>query len=285
MSKLLATTIGRNGTSIMSQSPLSNDQIFRVAPSIFAPDAHESRSERYTYIPTVDILNGLRREGFEPFFAAQAKSRVPGKTEYTKHMVRLRHAGDITNQEGANEIILVNSHDGTSSYQLLAGFFRFVCQNGMVAGETVENQRVQHKGDIAQNVIECAYRVLDDMDKVTASRENMQSITLVEKEQRLLATAALGLRFGMNDAGLPAAPVSPDRALWYNRTEDRGNDLWKTFNRLQENLVRGGMRGHNANGGRTTTREVQGVDGLVGLNRALWTLAEGMAALKQGTAA
>ncbi|EER8463752.1 DUF945 domain-containing protein, partial [Escherichia coli] len=26
--------------------------------------------------------------------------------------------------------ILLNSHDGTSSYQMLPGYFRFVCQNG-----------------------------------------------------------------------------------------------------------------------------------------------------------
>ncbi|MNW03587.1 hypothetical protein D3C71_1995420 [compost metagenome] len=38
---------------------------------------------------------------------------------------RLRHASQINGRE-ANEIILLNSHDGTSSYQMLAGMFRLL---------------------------------------------------------------------------------------------------------------------------------------------------------------
>ena len=51
--------------------PLSEDQMRQAAPSIFADGKHASRSERYTYIPTIDVLRGLRREGFEPFMVAQ----------------------------------------------------------------------------------------------------------------------------------------------------------------------------------------------------------------------
>ncbi|CAB1371333.1 protein of unknown function (plasmid) [Denitratisoma oestradiolicum] len=79
------------------------------------------------------MLNGLRRGGFQPFMACQTRVRDDGKREHTKHMIRLRHADQIAGRE-ANEIILLNSHDGTSSYQMLAGMFRFVCQNGMVCG-------------------------------------------------------------------------------------------------------------------------------------------------------
>src|SRR3546814_6865351 len=68
-------------------------------------------------------------------------------------MIRLRHASQINGRE-ANEIILLNSHDGTSSYQMLAGMFRFVCQNGLVCGDTVADVRVPHKGDVAGHVIE-----------------------------------------------------------------------------------------------------------------------------------
>ncbi len=46
------------------------------APSIFSSGKHTSRSERCTYIPTIDVLCGLRKEGFEPFRVAQGASRV-----------------------------------------------------------------------------------------------------------------------------------------------------------------------------------------------------------------
>ena len=89
-----------------------------------------------------------------PAFHGDAnRVRDEGKREHTKHMIRLRHASQINGAE-ANEIVLLNSHDGTSSYQMLAGMFRFVCSNGLVCGNTVADVRVPHKGDVAGLVIE-----------------------------------------------------------------------------------------------------------------------------------
>jgi hypothetical protein len=140
---------------------LSDDQIRAVAPSIFADAPHESRSPWYSYIPTATVLQELRGEGFEPFMVCQTRVRQDGRRAYTKHMIRLRHASQISSRE-ANEIILLNSHDGTSSYQMLAGMFRFACQNGLVCGDTVADVRVPHKGDVAAQVIEGAYKVSDE---------------------------------------------------------------------------------------------------------------------------
>ncbi len=68
------------------------------------------------------------------------------------------------------------------------------------------------------------------------------------------------------------------------RHDDNKSDLWATFNRVQENVIKGGLRGVTvkANGERQNrkTREVNGIDQNVRLNRALWTLAEKMAELK-----
>jgi hypothetical protein len=130
----LASSFRHSSPMLRIDSPLSDDQICRVAPSIFADSKHESRSERYTYIPTIDVLNGLRNEGFQPFMVCQTRVRNPGKLDFTKHMLRLRHADQIGGEE-ANEIVLLNSHDGSSSYQMVAGLLRFVCKNGLVAGE------------------------------------------------------------------------------------------------------------------------------------------------------
>ncbi|MFP2623285.1 DUF932 domain-containing protein, partial [Escherichia coli] len=85
-------------------------------PSIFGEDRHTSRSERYAYIPTITVLENLQREGFQPFFACQTRVRDQSRRGYTKHMLRLRRDGEINGQH-VPEIILLNSHDGTSSYQ------------------------------------------------------------------------------------------------------------------------------------------------------------------------
>ncbi|MEN4807348.1 DUF932 domain-containing protein [Pantoea agglomerans] len=266
----LATNFAR-GNSLRSDVPLTDSQIMRVAPSIFAETEHESRSEQYSFIPTNLLLNNLRKEGFQPFMVCQTRSRIEGMREFTKHMIRLRHANQITGKV-ANEIILINSHNGASSYQMKAGVFRFVCQNGLVVGEDVADIRVKHKGDITGNVIEGAYEVLDAFKRVDESREAMQALNLSDEARHAFATAALTLRWDENKP----APVSPMQILRPKRAEDTKDDLWTTFNRVQENLIRGGLTGRNATGKRTTTRAVTGMDQDVKLNRALWVLSEEM---------
>jgi hypothetical protein len=274
--KTLATTFGRGSSSFKSNSPLTNDQLLTVAPSIFAEEKHDSRSERYTYIPTIDVLNGLRKEGFEPFFAAQSKSRIEGKSEFTKHMLRLRHPDMLAATE-ANEIILINSHDGTSSYQMLAGVFRFVCMNGMVTGDKVEDIRVPHRGNIIDNVIEAAYTIVDEFDEVEEDISVMKALQLTDGEQRAFAKAAISLKYDDPDKD---APIRPEQILIPRRYSDNQSDLWTKFNTVQEHLIRGGQRGRSATGSRTTARGVEAIDRNVKLNRALWILADEMAALK-----
>jgi len=277
MQRALSRNFAGNSNSLRSETALTDDQIFRVAPSIFAQEPHGSRSERYAYIPTIDVLNGLRKEGFEPFAVVQSKCRLEGKSEFTKHMIRMRHANNILAPQ-ANEIILLNSHDGTSSYQMLAGCFRFVCQNGMIAGDILEDIRIGHRGDVMGNVIEGAYTVLQGFDLVDESREIMQQTRLSHEEQAIFARSALMLRYDTDDAG--KAPIQADQLLRPHRREDTGTDLWSTFNVVQENALKGGLRGRTANNHRTTTRAVTGITQDMKLNQALWALAEGMRQLK-----
>jgi|SRR5579862_1109486 len=273
---MLASRFAPNSPVLRSDHPLSDDQIRSVAPSIFAEAKHQSRSERYSYIPTSAVLGELRKEGFEPFMVTQTRVRQDDRREFTKHMIRLRHPSQINGRE-ANEVILLNSHDGSSSYQMLAGMFRFVCKNGLVCGDTMADVRVPHKGDVTKAVIEGAYEILDGFENAAASRDAMQAITLAAGETQVFAHAALALKY--DDPDKPA-PISEDQLLAPRRFDDNHPDLWSVFNRAQENLMRGGLLGRSANGRRQRTRPVQGIDQNVRLNRALWLLAEGMRQLK-----
>lgn len=138
----LASRFGRANV-IRRDRPLTREELFCVVPSVFSEDKHASRSERYTCIPTITLLENLQREGFQPFFACQTRVRDQGKREHTKHMLRLRREGQITGHQ-VPEIILLNSHDGSSSYQMLPGLFRMVCQNGLICGESFGEVRVPH---------------------------------------------------------------------------------------------------------------------------------------------
>ena len=260
---------------------MSLEQVRAVAPSVFATAPHSSRSERYAYIPTVDILNGLAREGFRVVKAGQSRSRIPGKSDFTKHMLRLRHESTSTALqtlgETIPEVVLVNAHDGTSAYKLMAGMFRLVCLNGMVVADSlVGSLKVQHSGNITSKVIEGSFKVLENTHKAVDAAKTWAGIELSDDESLAFAEAAHTIRFGAEDT-----TINPVRLLAARRHDDQGNDLWRTFNRVQENVIRGGMQGLNATGTRrVTSRAVRGIDGDIRLNTALWQLAEKMAELK-----
>ena len=270
---------GAGATIIRSANALDDDQIRRAVPSVFADAKHGSRSDRYTYIPTSAVLAGLRKEGFLPFEARQGGSRDDEKRGYTKHLLRLRRDGSHAVGDSFREIVLLNSHDGTSSYQLMSGVFRLVCSNGLVVAEGfAQCIRIPHKGDIVSQVIDAAYTVIDQGAAIDNQVAEMRAIELRPAEQEAFAEAAAVLRFDGN------VPVQPRQINAPRRRDDVGNDLWRTFNRTQENLVRGDISYTHTNDAgmrsRRTTRAVNGIDGNVTLNRALWTLAAKMQEIK-----
>lgn len=275
---------GKGAVELVSQNgmPLDLDQIAHACPSVMAAGKHSSRSERYTYISTFDLMRGLAKEGFHPHSILQAGAKDAEKRAFTKHLIRFRSETAVRNINGSKyEICLLNSHDGTTSEKMFGGFFRFACKNGSIFfdGDATE-VRVPHSGNVLDKVIEGAYTVLNQATHAIEHVENFQSIQLNREEQLALATAARELRFE------ETSPVLPQQLLDVRRSEDGGNDLWTTFNRVQENVLRGGLSYVQTNPEtrrqtRRTTLPVRSVDGDVKLNRALWVLAEQMAKIKQ----
>lgn len=280
-----------NGGAIYARDGevLTNDQLRAAVPSIFATEAHESRSERFAPIPTVSVLDGLRKEGFQPVMAQQSKTRVPGKADFTKHLLRMRHTSLANTKGEAFEIILVNANDGTAAYSLNSGIFRFVCANGCFAGESFGTQKIRHSGNPMDDVIEGAFQVLDDAPRLLGQIDAFKGINLNRDEQLILAEAAHQLRFPQayvpEEERTKSAPILPQLLLRPRRTEDRATDLWTTSNVVQEHIIRGGDNGRvlDLTSGRSRaqrTRPVTGIDQSRALNVALMTLTERMAALK-----
>lgn len=258
---------------------LSNDELNRRAPAAFADAAHDSRSARYAYIPTLRVIEALRDSGFQPVRATQSNSRL-GRQCFTKHMIsfaRMDGTQMLRVGDSVPQVNLVNSHDGTSAYNLIAGLYRLACNNGlMVADSCVQSVKVQHTGDIVGRVIEGSFAVIDGAVKAGAVAQRWGNILLTQREQNAFVDAAALLRW---DEG--TAPIAAERLITPKRDADIGDDLWRVFNRAQENLIGGGQRGRNAKNRRMTVRPVAAIDGNVKLNRALWSLAESMERMKE----
>ena len=271
---------------------LTLDQIRARVPSIFAEAPHESRSAKFTHIPTSAVLEGLMREGFVPVEASQGGSRQEGKADFTKHAIRLRLQDNAPAIVGRGdelypEIMLMNAHDGTSAYKLIPAAYRVLCANGLVSSTSLGEQKVPHKGDVVREVIEGAFSVVKTLPQVVETAQAWSGIRLEQRAQVALADAVAALRWEPQEVGeqiVPTAPVRAEQLLQAKRPGDTGNDLWLTFNRLQEGVMKGGQSYHTRNdkGQVTGTRKVRpinGVDDTRRINQAMWLLTERMAAM------
>src|SRR3546814_11410939 len=120
-------------------------------------------------------------------------------------MLRLRRDEGIGKPEAA-EVIIVNSHDGTSAYQMFAGMLRFVCTNSMIAGERFEEVRVPHKGNIEHDIIEGVYTVAVDFPRLFDASENITTVRLTEDDSLLLVEVRL-----VSPSGVGEHPYRPQK--------------------------------------------------------------------------
>lgn len=254
------------------KSGLSIDQIREAAPSVFNLHAHESRSERYHVAPTVEVLERMMADGFKVVLAGQQRSRSADKLLFTRHVLRLRKEGVHSIDDCFPEVILTNSHDGSSSYRLMFGLFRSICQTQLSVGDaTIAGQKVTHSAkDTAEKVVEGANDVLAKTPIIKDAMDSWKLITLTDKEQELLAKQALTLHYGDR-----VPPITEQEVLATSYWEDKGPSLWNTFLRIQKNLTQGGIV-YQRTGGKHkqgTTRGIRGVHRSLQFNRKLWDLA------------
>lgn len=266
-------------------NPLSNEEIQRLAPSAFAGQPYHEMSDRYAFVPTSAVIDGMRNAGFLPVMASQSTAKLADKRNFTKHMIRFRSTNSQLTKVGDSDLetVLINSHDGTSRYVLMLGVFRLVCENGLIISEgLVQSIKIRHIGNIIDEVIGGSLNLIDEAPKISDQINQWRTITLKPTEQLALAESAHMLRYP-DQQSTSALAIKPETLLKARRYDDNGSDLWSTFNRIQENTVRGGVKGFVRDGfrlHRRTVREVKGIDQNVDLNKALWTLAEKMAELK-----
>src|SRR5262249_16002955 len=130
-----------------------------------------------------------------------------------------------------------NSHDGTSGYQLRVGIFRVVCTNGLIVSlGAFPGYCVSHRGNIVDEVIAAALDLSERFGGLAAQVEGMEQRRLESQEQVRFAEQAISLRY----PNVASSGLEPSALLNCRRTEDVGDDLWSTLNRVQENLLRGG---------------------------------------------
>jgi len=263
----------------MNNFGLSNNQLIEMAPAVGATEPMAGASDRYSFVPTTSAIDLLRDCGWLPQHVKQSSTRVSGRDGYQKHIIRFS-MGELDMGAERVDLLLVNSHNRGSAFELLASIWRKICGNGLLSAAQIFSFKHKHINFNPEDFMASAQKIAENAGQLACHVDEMKQIELLPAERTIFANTVH--EYVYQDAKLP--PIQPEQLLEERRYDDDGNDLWPTFNVVQENLVKGGLRGFGKNRhGRTikkTTRAVKSLDRDIKLNKALWSMAEQMGELK-----
>jgi len=258
---------------------LNNNQIIDLAPAAGSFEPMDGVSSKYSFIPTMTAVDLLRDAGWFPIDATQSSVRIAAREGYQKHMIRFAKNGLSFDGERV-DLVLYNSHDRGCAFKLAASVWRKVCGNGLMVASEFANFSHRHIGFSPDDFIHSANEIANSAGIIAKRVDEMKVIEMTQVERGVFAQAAHGLIYDDPEQ----APIQPTQLLTERRYDDKGKDLWSTFNIIQENAIKGGLKGvkRNQKGrlGRVTTRPVKAIQKNVKLNQALWYLTEKMAELK-----
>ena len=261
-------------------APLTNDQVVTLAPAAGSYEPIDGVSTRYSFVPTLTAVDLLRDAGWFPIHAEQSAVRNVEREGYQRHLIRFTKNGLSFDNERI-DLVLFNSHDRGCAFKLIASVWRQICGNGLMVASEFANFSHKHIGFSPDNFIQSAGEIASAAGFIAERVDDMKVIEMTPDERGVYAQAAHSIIYDKPEN----APILPEQLLEERRYDDKGNDLWTTFNVIQANAIRGGLKGttKGSNGRirRTTTRPVKALDRNIKLNQALWVLTEKMAELKQ----
>lgn len=254
-----------------TNTTLSLEAVRKIAPSVFTAKPAPRMSERYAFISTADLIAPLMPT-YDITGASQRQTRTNGRDPaFTRHVLRLRPKKVKPFKGGVfPEVLITNSHDGQSRFSIFAGLFRLVCLNGLVVshGPNAGGSFI-HLGDRNRILSEAANALKLAMN-VEGIVNEMMKRAVTKRQAAKFASDAAALVYGDD-----FSRFSPDLLLRARRPEDEAMTLWNVYNRVQENVVRGGVEFVSPGSGRTfATRGVTHIGRTLDFNAGLWTLAE-----------
>lgn len=270
-----------------NNTALSTERVQQLAPAVFSNTKAERLTNRYASLNTSELLPIMADYGYFPMQAAQKKSRK-GETQHSSHMLSFAKTYHTEEVVGAvrPEIILYNSHDGSSSVRLFAGCFRFICSNGIVAGDGFQS-RIYHNARAITGFEDMLRNTVDALPTLMERIEKLRQVKLLYSQAQAMARAGVQTRWDMFNTeelvkqpnGVYATEATVRDALKVQRNEDDYMDAFTVFNRIQEAVVRGNafvksLTEKNSEGIMRKARPINSVSEGIRINSELWDIAD-----------
>lgn len=260
--------------------PMSDEELLKAAPSIFSETPISGVSDRYTFVPTYSLLDTFRDSGYYPIMASESKVRDEENQGHQKHIIQFRSLDNILRPNAKEEyadILLTNSGNAKSSFKLTLSYWRLICSNMLcIPSNTLSHHSIIHSGFNIEKVYKAIEEVTSYMPKIERQIESFKDIELNPIEQKSLANAGIDIRFDKE-----VHDVSTDEFLKIHRSADEKPTLWNVYNRVQEAMIRGGIKGKNKTTGKAfTSKAVNAIDTNIKLNQELFSTVQTIASLK-----
>ena len=256
---------------------LTKDQIRNSSPLVFADaPTNPDVSDRYLFVNTETIIDDLEKLGWLPVQAAQRKSRKEGGTIFSKHMVAFQNPEiKITSADGDDaypRILLTNSHDGMQAFKFSVGIFRLVCSNGLVvADEQFSDFKIKHKGYTFAELRNVVRQAVEDLPNRVQVMNDMKNRILTEDEKRKMALDAMLIRAGVKELQYDEETITD--ILDPKRDADKGDDLWRVFNVIQEKITQGDFHAALTGAKVRKVRKIKSFEKDMKVNKELFKLA------------
>ena len=259
---------------INSTNYLNNEQIKRIAPSIFTATAADSVSSHYTHIPTSQVMEDMDQLGWKVVDVKEVKARKG--IGFQKHLIVFRNNDVVVTGKDGDDvfpmILMSNSHDGKNAFTFKCAIFRLVCENGLVVStEDFEDIKMRHMGYTFEDLQKKIEEVVGSLPLTVDSMNRMKQIKLDDEKAFEFATKALATRFKEDE--ITRITVDINELLKPTRREDKSNDLWTVFNVIQEKLISGDFS-YQVGSKQRKARKIKNFQQDIKLNEQLWSLAE-----------
>lgn len=251
----------------MRNTPMTIEMIKENVPSVFATSPSPKLTDRYTFVPTVEILESFNKEGWDIYSARQM-----GKGQFSAHELRLRNGRMPQVGDSFLEAIIHNSHNGLLKFSVSAGLHRLVCSNGLTVPTGIASQiSVKHMRVDMDSVKKINDEFAQKFPVIEKSVVKLQSTYLNESQVMDFMNKAADIRW---EGGTKPPAHIAEEILKPLRKEDAGNSAWQVFNVVQEKFVRGGVKVLGRSGRLTSMREIKNFQKINDINVSLWELAE-----------
>ena len=265
-----------NIENLQSAKFMSKEEISKIAPSVFTMNPSNEVSDKYTHIPTEEVINDMEELGWGVVDAKEVKARTKSTKGFQKHLLVFRNNDIVINGEDGDtvfpQILLTNSHDGKNAFTFTAGLFRMICENGLVIADTeFEDVKMRHMGYTFEDLQEMIKEMVEKLPLTVESMNKMKDVDLEGEQVLELAKSLLDIRVDGTDNSFNNEAI--DEVLETQRKEDSGSGLWEVFNRVQENIINGNFYYNTKSGKQRQARIIKNFKQDLDLNRDMFAKA------------